>query len=121
MDYQGQKKYDPKRNCNTLNIHKIVVFIMWHANVDFQPMVSQLVALKYIATYASKIENSYENDQNMLSRISNFIDFKDFALYAYTRFLVETLVVDYDIRAQAMCHKLDERFFTNSQRMAYNF
>ena len=41
----------------------------------------------------------------MLTRISNVVDVKDPSIYAYKKFLVET-IVDKDIGAQETCHML---------------
>ena len=41
----------------------------------------------------------------MLTRISNVVDVKDPSIYAYKKFLLET-IVDRDIGAQETCHML---------------
>ena len=75
IDDQGRKKYDPVRNDDRLNVHNIDLIIMWHANVDFQPVLSWHVVLKYIAKYASKEERRSESYHDMLTRILDSIAF----------------------------------------------
>jgi hypothetical protein len=78
---------------------------MWYANFYFQPVVYRNVVLKYIAKYASKEEKRSESYQDKVTRISNYGASKDHALFAYIRFLVETLF-DHDIGAQETFHML---------------
>ena len=73
IDDQGRKKYDPIRNDDRLNVHKIDLLTMWHVNVDCQPVLSQHDVLKYIAKYASKAEKMFESYHDMLTRIYNHV------------------------------------------------
>ena len=52
IDDKGQKKYEHARNDDGLNVHNVPLLSMWHANVDFQPIVSIHVDFKYIEKYA---------------------------------------------------------------------
>jgi len=105
IDDQGRKKYEPARNDDRLNVHNIDLLTMWHGNVDFQPVLSRNVVLKYIAKYASKAQKRSKSYHHMLTRISNSIGSEDHALCAYRKFLAETIVYC-DIGAQETCHML---------------
>ena len=56
IDDQGRKKYEPSRNDDNINVHKIDLLTLWRANVVFQQVLSCYVVLKYINKYASKAE-----------------------------------------------------------------
>ena len=79
IDDQGRKKYDPTRNDDRLNVHSIELLTIWRANVDFQPVLSRYVVLKYIAKYASKSEKRSESYHDTITRISSFVAFEDLA------------------------------------------
>ena len=98
-----EKKYDPTRNYDRFNVHKIYLLTMWCANVDRQLVLYWYVALKYLSKYASKAEKRFEIYHDMLTRISNYIASKDHDLFSYRRFPGET-IVNHDIGAQETCH-----------------
>ena len=54
IDDKGQKKYEHARNDDGLNVHNVPLLSMWHANVDFQLVISHHALLKYIEKYVSK-------------------------------------------------------------------
>ena len=57
IDANGHKTYNPTRNDFVLNIHNPAMLSIWRDNVDFQPVISRHVVLKYISKYASKVES----------------------------------------------------------------
>eukprot|EP01018_Ginkgo_biloba_P012987 Gb_37081 [translate_table: standard] len=61
------------------------------ANVDWKPMTSTYVVLKYIAKSAIKSEKVSESYRDMLLRISSIEDLEEPAARAYKRFLSETI------------------------------
>ena len=75
--------------------------------MDFQPVLSRYVVLKYIAKYASKAEGKSETYHHMLTRIATATRPKDPTSYAYQRLLLEA-IVDRDISAQETCHMLQK-------------
>eukprot|EP01018_Ginkgo_biloba_P038697 Gb_15810 [translate_table: standard] len=71
---------------------------MPRGNVDWQPVTSTVVVLRYIAKYAAKAERRSESYHDMLMMVANIENPNDAAAQAYKRFLSETLV-DHDIGA----------------------
>ena len=57
IDEHGHKTYNPARHDDRLNIHNYDILSIWRANVEFQPVLSCHVVLKYILKYASKVES----------------------------------------------------------------
>ena len=54
----GEKKFEPMRNDDRVNSHNRHILQLWRANIDWQPVLSKHVVIKYIAKYAAKAEKS---------------------------------------------------------------
>eukprot|EP01018_Ginkgo_biloba_P021168 Gb_06945 [translate_table: standard] len=105
IDEQGKKLYEPRRNDDRVNVHNADLLVMWRANVNWQPVTSTYVVLRYIAKYAAKSEKASESYHDMLLRITSIEDLEEPTACAYKQFLSET-IVDRDIGAQETCHML---------------
>ena len=102
-----EKKYEPTRNDDKLNIHNQEMSKIWRENIDCQPIISRELVLKYIAKYASKAERASETYTDMLKRISSVHEPDSPALIAYRKFMTE-IVAERDIGAQETCHMLQK-------------
>lgn len=52
----GDKKFEPTRNDERVNSHNRHILQLWRASIDWQPILSKHVVIKYIKKYAAKIE-----------------------------------------------------------------
>lgn len=104
-DETGRPKHTPARNDDRLNLHNPSILSIWRANVDFQPVLSIDVVLKYIAKYVAKAEQKSETYHAMLSCISTNLESEMPAPIAFRKMLTDSLV-DHDISAQETCHLL---------------
>eukprot|EP01018_Ginkgo_biloba_P033877 Gb_14372 [translate_table: standard] len=105
IDENDQKKYELRQNDDRVNVHNHELLVMWRGNVDWHPVTSMVVFLRYIAKYAAKVERRSESYHDKLMRVANTENPSDVVARACKRFLSETLV-DRDIGAQETCHML---------------
>lgn len=98
VDDNGEKRYEPRRNDDRLNMHNRETLMMWWANIDWKPILSKNVVINYIAKYAAKAEKGSETFHDMLMRISSIQNPNEPAARAYRTLLCET-IVDRDIGA----------------------
>ena len=103
----GGKKIEPQRNDDRVNSHNRYILQLWRENIDWQPVLSAHVVIKYIAKYASKAEKSSKTYHQMLTRLENIENTYNFASKVYKKLLTET-IIERDVGAQETCHMLIE-------------
>lgn len=68
------------------------------ANIDYKPILSIIIVLKYIAKYVAKAETKFEPYHVMLSHISSNYEADRPTTVAFHKMLVDNLI-DHDISA----------------------
>lgn len=115
----SDKKIEPARNDDRVISHNRHILQLWRENIDWQPIFSKHVVIKYITKYASKVEKSSETYHQMLMRLSNMENPDDIATCAHRTLLIET-VIERDIGSQETCHMLLELPLMESSRRFVN-
>ena len=62
----GEKIFEPFRNDDRFNSYNHYILQLWRENIDWQPVMSKHVVIKYIAKYAAKAERSSKTYDQML-------------------------------------------------------
>lgn len=97
-DSMGIKKYEPIINNDKLNIQYQKIIQIWRANIDYQPVISRELVLKYIAMYIAKAERRLEICTNMLSRMYTNQQSNTPKIKTYKKFIVE-IIAEQDVGA----------------------
>lgn len=80
---------------------------VWHANIDFQTVLSQHVVLNYISKYVVKNESKYESYHQMLAQLAQNSS-PDAPTITVVHKLLTEFVANRDIGAQETCHMLQK-------------
>ncbi|XP_059071724.1 uncharacterized protein LOC131869345 [Cryptomeria japonica] len=115
----GEFFLDPARNDDRVNSHNHYILQLWRANIDWQPVLSKHVVIKYIAKYAAKAKKSSETYHQMLMCLANIENRDDLATKAYRKLLNET-IIERDVGAQETSHMLLELPLVESSRQFVN-
>jgi len=115
VDEGGEKMYEPRRNDDRLNTHNREILMMWHANMDWKPILSRHVVINYIEEYVAKVEKGSESFHDMLMCIYSIQNPNEQVSRAHRTLLCEN-IVDRDIGAQETYHILLELSLSECSR-----
>jgi hypothetical protein len=105
IDSEARKRFAPTRNDAWLNQHSKAVLLGWRANVDLQPVLDRMAAIRYISKYASKPETVSDSYCSALVDFCSRLPEDQPAENAVQR-LFARMAADRDISAQEAVHLL---------------
>ncbi|KAK3931961.1 ATP-dependent DNA helicase [Frankliniella fusca] len=101
----GEFEFKPERNDPLLNKFNKFLILLWRANIDIAPVLSEKALIGYLTKYVSKSETPSKTLTEILANIMLQVEAESRAKTVIQK-LFTNAVADRDISAQEVCHTL---------------